>query len=111
MHDAALRPGACNSCGTIRRRFVEGVAPLPVKSAQQRPNNWEDSRVGGMTTSTRPGTRVNGMKQVSDPKTNTWDTDADAKGRNHHFFRVVTANLLIGGRLGAGVSAPPATAI
>jgi N-acetylneuraminic acid mutarotase len=85
----------------------KALAPLPVKmcAAEAEELNGKIHVVGGLTTfDNGTGTRVTGMNQVYDPKTNTWEQRTPMPtARNHHFSAVVNGKIyMIGGRLGAG---------
>jgi N-acetylneuraminic acid mutarotase len=85
----------------------KALAPLPVKmcAAEAEQVGGKIYVVGGLTTfDNGMGTRVTGMNQVYDPKTNTWEQRTPMPtARNHHFSAVVNGKLyMIGGRLGSG---------
>ncbi|HVH29155.1 MAG TPA: kelch repeat-containing protein [Vicinamibacterales bacterium] len=85
----------------------KALAPLPVKmcAAEAEQVGGKIYVVGGLTTfDNGNGTRVTGMNQVYDPRTNTWEQRTPMPtARNHHFSAVVNGKIyMIGGRLGSG---------
>jgi N-acetylneuraminic acid mutarotase len=83
------------------------LAPLPVKmcAAEAETLDGRIYVIGGVTTfENGMGTRVTGMNQVYDPRTNTWEQRTPMPtARNHHFSATVNGRIyMIGGRLGSG---------